>query len=33
VIVARLFGFERREFFDAPVEAETAPQISVGGGA
>ena len=33
VIVARLFGFERREFFDAPVEAEAAPQVSVGGGA
>ena len=33
VIVARLFGFERREFFDAPVEAEVAPQVSVGGGA
>ena len=32
VIVASLFGFERREFFDAPVEAETAPQVSVGGG-
>ncbi len=31
VIVARAFGFERREFFDAPIEAETAPQISVGG--
>jgi LemA protein len=33
VIVARAFRFERREFFDAPVEAETAPQVSVGGGA
>lgn len=33
VIVARMFGFERREFFDAPVEAETAPQINVGGDA
>ena len=33
VIVARAFGFERREFFDAPVEAEVAPQVSVGGGA
>jgi LemA protein len=33
VIVAKLFGFERREFFDAPVEAELAPQVSVGGSA
>jgi len=33
VVVARLFGFERREFFDAPIEAEAAPQIRVGGGA
>ena len=33
VIVARLFGFERREFFDAPVGAEAAPQVNVGGGA
>jgi LemA protein len=33
VIVASLFGFERREFFDAPVEAETAPEVNVGGGA
>jgi LemA protein len=32
VIVARVFGFERREFFDAPVEAEAAPRVSVGGG-
>ena len=31
VIVARAFGFGRREFFDAPVEAETAPEVSVGG--
>jgi len=31
VIVARTFRFERREFFDAPVEAEAAPQVSVGG--
>jgi LemA protein len=29
VIVARLFRFEPREFFDAPVEAETAPKVSV----
>jgi LemA protein len=33
VIVARLFGFARRVSFAAPVVAETAPQISVGGGA
>jgi LemA protein len=33
VIVARAFRFDRREFFDAPVEAEAAPQVSVGGGA
>jgi LemA protein len=33
VVIASLFGFKRREFFDAPVEAETAPQVSVGGGA
>ena len=32
VIVARAFGFERREFFDAPVEAEVAPRVAVGGG-
>ena len=33
VIVARAFRFERREFFDAPVEAEAAPRVEVGGGA
>ena len=33
VVVAKFFGFERREFFDAPVEAEAAPQVSVGGSA
>jgi LemA protein len=33
VIVANLFGFKRREFFDAPVEAESVPEINVGGGA
>jgi LemA protein len=33
LIIASLFGFERREFFDAPVEAEAAPEISVGGAA
>jgi LemA protein len=33
VLVARTFRFERREFFDAPVEAETAPAVDVGGGA
>jgi LemA protein len=32
VIVARAFRFERREFFDAPVEAEAAPVVDVGGG-
>jgi LemA protein len=31
VIVARAFGFDRREFFDAPVEAEVAPAVSMGG--
>ena len=33
VIVARAFRFERREFFDAPVEAEAAPRVEIGGGA
>lgn len=33
VIIANAFRFERREFFDAPVEAEVAPQVSVGGAA
>ena len=32
VLVARTFRFERREFFDAPVEAEAAPAVDVGGG-
>jgi LemA protein len=32
VIVARAFRFERREFFDAPVETEAAPRVEVGGG-
>jgi LemA protein len=32
VIIARAFRFEPREFFDAPVEAETAPAVAVGGG-
>lgn len=31
VLVARPFGFEAREFFDAPVEAEAVPAISIGG--
>jgi len=31
VIVAKAFHFERREFFDAPVEAEAPPHVSVGG--
>ena len=30
VIVARAFGFGRREFFDAPVEAEVAPAVEMG---
>ncbi len=29
VIVARLFGFERREFFDAPVGSEATPQVDL----
>ncbi len=29
VIVARLFGFDRREFFDAPVEAEATPSVDL----
>ncbi|MET0749884.1 MAG: hypothetical protein ABWZ43_02395 [Solirubrobacterales bacterium] len=32
VIVARLFGFERREFFDAPAAAEATPQVSLSPG-
>jgi LemA protein len=32
VIVARLFGFAKREFFDAPAEAEVAPQVSLSPG-
>jgi LemA protein len=32
VIVARLFGFDRREFFDAPAAAEIAPQVSLSPG-
>jgi LemA protein len=32
VIVARLFGFDRREFFDAPAGAEIAPQVSLSPG-
>jgi LemA protein len=32
-IVARAFRFDRREFFDAPVEAEAAPRVEIGGGA
>ena len=27
VLVARAFGFTRREFFDAPAEAEVAPEV------
>jgi LemA protein len=29
VIVARLFGFRAREFFDAPAEAEAAPRVDL----
>ena len=29
VLVARAFGFEPREFFDAPKEAEATPQVSI----
>jgi LemA protein len=32
VIVARIFGFDKREFFDAPAEAEVAPQVSLSPG-
>ena len=32
VIVARLFGFHRREFFDAPAAAEATPQVSLSPG-
>jgi LemA protein len=32
VLVARTFGFDRREFFDAPAEAEVAPQVSLSPG-
>ena len=31
VIVARLLGFDRREFFDAPAAAEIAPQVDLSG--
>ena len=29
LIVARLFGFTRREFFDAPIEAEATPEVDL----
>ena len=29
LIVARLFGFSRREFFDAPAEAEATPEVDL----
>ena len=29
VIVARAFGFERKEFFDSPVESEAAPRVLI----
>ena len=32
VIIARVFGFTAREFFDAPAEAEVAPQVSLSPG-
>lgn len=32
LIVARAFGFTRREFFDAPVEAEVAPAVALADG-
>ena len=32
VIVARLFGFERREFFDAPAAVEATPRVSLSPG-
>jgi LemA protein len=32
VIVAKIFGFDRREFFDAPSEVETAPEVSLSPG-
>lgn len=32
VVVARSFGFQRRDFFDAPAEAEVAPQVSLSPG-
>lgn len=31
VLVANAFGFEARNFFDAPVEAEATPSVSFGG--
>jgi LemA protein len=30
VLVARSFGFDAREFFDAPVEAEAVPAVKIG---
>jgi LemA protein len=32
VIVARMFGFDKREFFDAPAEAEATPEVSLSPG-
>jgi LemA protein len=29
VVVARIFGFHKREFFDAPAAAELAPQVDL----
>jgi LemA protein len=31
VVVANMFGFDARTFFDAPTEAEAAPQVSFAG--
>ena len=32
VLVAKLFGFHRREFFDAPAAAEATPEVSLSPG-
>jgi hypothetical protein len=29
VIVAKLFGFKRREFFDAPAGSEATPEVNL----
>jgi LemA protein len=33
MLVAKAFGFQSREFFKAPVEAQGVPSVSLGGGA